>query len=120
MKMVNWMWKGKDKTKEKGDKKEEEEVDEAELQKKGFNPEGLDIEDAKDEIIAAFDQDYEEFISPTPEELAEILANFKYLWRNSDFFQIKMNPGMSSPTPAAARSAATRRSSTKSDPSARK
>lgn len=48
MKMVNWMWKGKDKTKEKGDKKEEEEVDEAELQKKGFNPEGLEIEDAKD------------------------------------------------------------------------
>jgi len=31
MKMVSWLWK-------KGDKKEEEEVDEDELKKKGFNP----------------------------------------------------------------------------------
>lgn len=29
--MVSWLWK-------KGDKKEEEEVDEDELKKKGFNP----------------------------------------------------------------------------------
>jgi hypothetical protein len=31
MKMVSWLWK-------KSDKKEEEEVDEDELKKKGFNP----------------------------------------------------------------------------------
>lgn len=59
MKMVNWMWKGKEKPKEQPEKKEEEEVDEAELQKKGFNPEGLEIEEAKEELIAEFDKDYE-------------------------------------------------------------
>jgi len=32
--MVNWLWK-------KSPAKEEEEVDEDELKKKGFNPEGL-------------------------------------------------------------------------------
>lgn len=49
MKMVNWMWKGKDKSKEESKKKEqEEEVNEDELKKKGFNPEGLEIQEAKD------------------------------------------------------------------------
>ena len=35
--MVSWMWKGSSKT------KEEDEVDEEELKKKGFNPEGLEM-----------------------------------------------------------------------------
>lgn len=68
--MVNWMWKGKTKKEDQAKdekKKEEEEIDEEELKKKGFNPEGLEIEEAKEEPIAAFDQDYEEFINPTPE-----------------------------------------------------
>lgn len=43
MKMVNWMWKGKDKS-----KAEEEEVDEDELKNKGFNPEGIEVEEAKE------------------------------------------------------------------------
>lgn len=45
---MNWLWKGKggDKTKDKPKEKpqEEEEVDEDQLKKKGFNPEGLEIE----------------------------------------------------------------------------
>lgn len=62
MKMVNWMWKSKDKNKE-----EEEEIDEDELKKKGFNPEGLEVEEAKEEPIMDFDKDYEGYIDPTPE-----------------------------------------------------
>ena len=42
--MVSWMWK---KSAPKEAPKEEEEVDEEELKKKGFNPEGLEIEEAK-------------------------------------------------------------------------
>lgn len=37
--MVSWLWK-KGGSKEK----EEEEIDEDELKKKGFNPEGLEVE----------------------------------------------------------------------------
>lgn len=62
MKMVNWMWK------KKGNK-EEEEVNEEELKKKGFNPEGLEVEEvAEDQILTNFDRDYDGFISPQPEE----------------------------------------------------
>lgn len=60
--MVNWMWK------KKGNK-EEEEVNEEELKKKGFNPEGLEVEEvAEDQILTNFDRDYDGFISPQPEE----------------------------------------------------
>lgn len=38
MKMVNWMWGAKDKSKEEKKGKEEDEVDENELKKKGFSP----------------------------------------------------------------------------------
>lgn len=59
MKMVSWMWK---KSTPKEAPKEEEEVDEQELKKKGFNPEGLEIEEAKQQPIIDFDKDYEGFI----------------------------------------------------------
>jgi hypothetical protein len=71
MKMVSWLWK-------KGGSKEEEEVDEEELKKKGFNPEGLEIEELKDSEILNFDRDYEGFISPTNEEAAEVITAWKY------------------------------------------
>ena len=45
MKMVSWLWKKSDNKKEV--QKEDEEVDEEDLKKKGFNPEGLDIEPVK-------------------------------------------------------------------------
>ena len=72
MKMVNWLWK-------KGGKeaKEEEEVDEEDLKKKGFNPEGLDIEPVKEEEILDFDHDYEGFITPTPQEAQQLISTFK-------------------------------------------
>lgn len=61
MKMVSWLWK-------KNDKKEEEEVDEDQLKKKGFNPEGLEVEEvAEQQLVNNFDRDYEGCISPTPE-----------------------------------------------------
>ena len=75
MKMVNWLWK-KGSTKEGG--KEEEEVDEEDLKKKGFNPEGLEIEPVKEEEILDFDHDYEGFITPTVEEANQIISTFKY------------------------------------------
>ena len=61
MKMVSWLWK-------KGDKKEEEEVNEEELKKKGFSPEEVEIEEVEQDKLLNFDKDYEGFISPTPEE----------------------------------------------------
>ena len=73
--MVNWLWKkGGDK---KDPPKEEEEVDEEDLKKKGFNPEGLDIEPVKEEEILDFDHDYEGFITPTPEEAQQLIGTFK-------------------------------------------
>jgi hypothetical protein len=74
MKMVNWLWK-------KGgskDAKEEEEVDEEELKKKGFNPEGLEVEEVKDSEFFNYDKDFQEFIAPTPEEAQQVVAAFKY------------------------------------------
>ena len=44
--MVSWMWKGSS--------KDDEEVDEEELKKKGFNPVGLEIDEAKEEPIMDF------------------------------------------------------------------
>ncbi|MCB0368405.1 MAG: hypothetical protein KDD45_02940 [Bdellovibrionales bacterium] len=71
MKMVNWLWKKKE-------SKEEEDVNEEELKKKGFNPEGLEVEEvAEDQIINTFDKDYEGFISPSPQEAQELVAAFK-------------------------------------------
>lgn len=70
--MVSWLWK-------KGDKKEEEEVDEDQLKKKGFNPEGLEVEELQDQqLINNFEKDYEGFIQPTPEEAQQIISAFKF------------------------------------------
>ena len=53
-------------------------MNEEELKKKGFNPEGLEVEEvAEDQILNNFDRDYEGFISPTPQEALEIVAAFK-------------------------------------------
>ena len=58
--MMSWLWK-------KGNKQEEE-VDEEELKKKGFNPEGLEVEEVPDtQILNNFDKDYQGFITPAPE-----------------------------------------------------
>lgn len=71
MKMVSWLWK-------KGDKKEEQEVDQDELKKKGFNPEGLEVEEiAAQQFISNFDKDYEGCITPTPEEAQQLVSSFK-------------------------------------------
>ena len=60
--MVNWFWKKKQST------KEEEDVNDQELKKKGFNPEGLEVEEvAEDQILNNFDKDYQGFISPSPQ-----------------------------------------------------
>lgn len=69
--MVNWLWKKKE-------VKEEEEVGEEELKKKGFNPEGLEVEEVnEEEIVNDFDHDYDGFITPTPEEAQELTSAFK-------------------------------------------
>ena len=76
--MVSWLWK-------KGDKKEEEEVDEDQLKKKGFNPEGLEVEELQDQqLINNFEKDYEGFIQPTPEEAQQIISAFKCFYFNVD------------------------------------
>lgn len=70
--MVNWFWKKKDTM------KEEEDANEEDLKKKGFNPEGLEVEEvAEEQILDNFDNDYIGFISPTPQETAEIVSAFK-------------------------------------------
>lgn len=43
MKMVSWMWKSNP----KDTSKDEEEINEDELKKKGFDPESLEMEEAK-------------------------------------------------------------------------
>jgi hypothetical protein len=58
--MVNWPWS-------KNEKKEEEEVNDDELQKKGFNPESLDVSEiGEKQFVTNFDKYYEGCISPSP------------------------------------------------------
>lgn len=72
MKLVNWFLN-------RGDKKEEEEVDEDELKKKGFNPEGLEVEEVcEEQMVKDFDRDYEGCISPTKEQTLQIINTFKF------------------------------------------
>lgn len=114
MKMVNWLWK-------KSDKKEEEEVDEDELKKKGFNPEGLDVEDVQDQqLLSNFDKDYEGFICPTPEEAQQIINAFKCPISDSGSSRTTTSIGTSMPIRRGARSARIRSRSTKFGRSARR
>lgn len=110
--MVSWLWK-------KGDKKEEEEVDEDQLKKKGFNPQGLEVEDVQDQqLLSNFDKDYEGFISPSPEEAQQIINAFKLVTPHLDSSPTMTNIATNTRTPREARSALTRFKSTKFDPSA--
>jgi hypothetical protein len=87
--MVSWLWKKNG--------KEEEEVDEDELKKKGFNPEGLEIEEMKeDELLKNFDKDYEGFICPPYQEALDIIASYKYNHIHQDFFPTTTNIDMNS------------------------
>ncbi len=53
-------------------------MDEEELKKKGFNPEGLEVEEVKDSEFFNYDKDFQEFITPTPEEAQQLVTAFKY------------------------------------------
>lgn len=53
-------------------------MDEEELKKKGFNPEGLEIEEVRESEFFNYDKDFQEFITPTPEEAQQLVSAFKY------------------------------------------
>ncbi len=47
--MVSWMWKGSSK---------DDDINEEELKKKGFDPEAVEVEEVREEPICDFDKDY--------------------------------------------------------------
>ena len=98
MKMVNWLWKKNPKQ-----PKEEQEVDEEELKKKGFNPEGIEVEQVKESDCVNYDSDFQDFISPAPEEAQQIIAAFKQHCFHSDSSRTTRSIAMIWPTPREAR-----------------
>lgn len=112
--MVSWLWK-------KGDKKEQQEVDEDELKKKGFNPEGLDVEELQDQqLLNNFEKDYEGFITPTPEETQQIITAFKCFFPYVDTSPTTRNIVTNTPITKVAKFAQTKFKSTRFDQSAKR
>jgi len=89
-------------------------VNEEELKKKGFNPEGLEVEEVgEDQIMNTFDKDYEGFISPSPPETQELISAFKYASRNKGSSPTTTSIDTKMRTPREANCAPTRSKSTR-------
>lgn len=108
--MVSWLWKG-------GSADDDNEED---LKKKGFDPQSLEVGVAAEEAITDFSKDYEGWLSPTREELAALLANYKYPAVDAGSSATTRSIGTSWPTPREAGAAATRARCRRCGPSARR
>ena len=80
--MWNWLRGKKDNKEEVKKEVEEDNPDDSELEKKGFNPEDIQVEPVKDECLTDFSQEYVGYLTISKEEIFQLVNKFQYIHKN--------------------------------------